>query len=159
MIKNAPAQTASEEELKAAYLYNLALFVQWPERDNRPTFEICQYGVDALGPGGLALAKRELHGRPVKVRVVEGMPVKDCDLLYIPAVQKTDLRKLTASLDGDCVLTVSDIPGAIQQGVAIGLLEERRKIVFEVNLAATGAAELTIGARLLNLAVKVTGGT
>jgi hypothetical protein len=79
--------------------------------------------------------------------------------LYIPSVQKTDLRELMASLDGDCVLTVSDIPDAIQQGVAIGLLKERKKIVFEVNLAATGAAELTIGARLLNLAVKVTGGT
>ncbi len=159
MMNDVPAQTASEEELKAAYLYNIALFVEWPEHHRRTTFDICQYGADALGPGGLALAKRALHGRPVIVRVVSGAPVKDCDLLYIPSVQKTDLRELMASLDGDCVLTVSDIPDAIQQGVAIGLLKERKKIVFEVNLAATGAAELTIGARLLNLAVKVTGGT
>lgn len=158
MMNAAAAETAAEEELKAAYLYNLALFVQWPESSRRPTFAICQYGADALGAGGLALTRRELHGRPVTVRVVDGMPVKDCDLLYIPAEQKTDLRELTASLDGDYILTVSDATDAIRQGVAIGLLEEHRKIVFAVNLAAARAAELAISARLLNLAVEVTGG-
>src|SRR3972149_1046834 len=114
MMNAATAQPATEEELKAAYLYNLALFVQWPESHHRETFNICQYGADALGPGGLALTRRELHGRPVTVRVVDGMLVDDCDLLYIPALQKTDLQELTASLDGVNVLTVSDVPDAIR---------------------------------------------
>jgi len=148
------AQTASESELKAAYLYNFALFVEWPAAD-AGTFTVCQYGSDSLGSGAVALAKRSLRGRPISVHKVTGKDIENCRLLFIPASERARIRDLAQSLRGTTVLTVSDAQGAAREGAAIGLSLEGQKIVFEVNVAEARRNNLVISAKLLSLAQSV----
>jgi hypothetical protein len=148
------AQTASEEELKAAYLLNFALFVQWPS-GNRPTFTVCQYGSDSLGAGGEALARRNLRGKPIVTRRVNHRELADCAILYIPAADRPRIRDLAQAVRGMGVLTVSDAPGAAREGAVIGLSMAGQKIVFDVNVGEARRNNLVISAKLLSLAQSV----
>jgi len=150
----ARAQTADEAELKAAYLLNFAMFVEWPG-DETGTFNICQYGSDTLGSGASALARRTLHGRPIAVHKVTEKNMAGCDLLFIPAADQARIRDLTYGLRGSHVLTVSDAHDAARQGAAIGLAIHERRIVFEVNVAEARRNRLVISAKLLRLAQSV----
>jgi hypothetical protein len=152
----ARAQAATEAELKAAYLFNFALFVEWPDR-GQPTFTICQYGADTLGAGAHALARRTLHGKAITVRKAADNEFTGCDLLYIASSEKSRIRALTASLRGMNILTVSDAPGAAKEGATIGLTVEDKRIVFEVNVAEARKSNLVISAKLLDLARSVVG--
>jgi hypothetical protein len=151
----ARAESANEAELKAAYLLNFAMFVQWPASD-RPTFLICQYGSDSLGSGATALTRRSLHGRPISVRKVTGKDLGDCAVLFIPASERARIRDLTQGLRGTHVLTVSDADGAAREGATIGLSVDGQKIVFDVNVAEARRNKLVISAKLLSLAQSIT---
>lgn len=148
------AESAGEAELKAAYLFNFAMFVEWPARDLR-TFTVCQYGGDTLGSGAAALARQSLRGKPIIVRSAPERGLGGCDLLYIPASDRARIRDLTQGLRGSNVLTVSDAPGAARSGAVIGLAVEGRRIVFEINVAEAKRNNLVISAKLLNLAQSV----
>lgn len=150
----ARAESANEAELKAAYLLNFAMFVEWPA-STRTAFVICQYGSDSLGSGAAALTRRTLRGRPIVVRKVTGKDLADCAVLFIPAAERARIRDLTHSLRGSNVLTVSDADGAAREGAAIGLSVAGQKIVFEVNVAEARRNKLVISAKLLSLAQSV----
>lgn len=150
----AAAQKANEAELKAAFLLNFAMFVEWPPSDTS-SFTICQYGRDHLGSGATALSRRSLRGRPIQVRTVTGKDVESCRLLFIPAPEAARIRDLTQSLRGTGVLTVSDAEGAAREGAAIGLAVEGQRIVFDVNMDEARHNHLNISAKLLNLAQTV----
>jgi hypothetical protein len=151
---HAHADSANEAELKAAYLLNFAMFVQWPASD-RSSFVICQYGSDSLGSGATALTRRSLHGRPISVRKVTGKELADCAVLFIPAAERARIRDLTQSLRGNHVLTVSDADGAAHEGATIGLSVNGQKIAFEVNVGEAKRNNLVISAKLLSLAQTV----
>lgn len=151
---NANAQTANEAELKAAYLLNFALFIEWPARE-RGSFTICQYGNDTLGAGAAALSRRTIRGKAITVRSVTGRAPSGCDVLYIGAAEKSLIRDITHALRGTTTLTVSDAEGAAREGAAIGLSVQGQKIVFDVNLAEARRNNLVISAKLLSLAKSV----
>ena len=150
----AHAETATEAELTAAYLFNFALFVQWPDR-GQPTFTICQYGADTLGAAAKALARRKLNGKAIAVREVADNQFTGCDLLYIASSENPRIKALTAGLRGMSVLTISDAPGAVRDGATICLSVANQKIVFDINIAVARASNLVISAKLLDLAQSV----
>jgi len=150
----ARAQSASEAELKAAYLFNFALFVEWPTR-NKASFTVCQYGSDSLGSGAAALARKSLRGKTITVRQANAKELSGCDMLYIPSSEKARIRDLAQRLRGSNVLTVSDAQGAAREGATIGLSIDGQKIVFEINVAEAKRNSLVISAKLLSLAETV----
>lgn len=151
---DARAETANEAELKAAYLLNFALFIEWPARE-QGNFTVCQYGNDTLGAGAAALSRRTIRGRAITVRSVAARAFNGCDLLYIGAADKRHIREITQALRGTGTLTVSDAPDAAKEGAAIGLSVQGQKIVFDVNLAEARRNSLVISAKLLTLAKSV----
>ena len=151
---DAYAATAKEEELKAAYLLNFAMFVEWPERD-QASFTICQYGSDTLGAGAAALSRRTIRGKAITVRSVTGKQFGGCDVLYIGAAEKSRIRDITQALRGTATLTVSDADDAAREGATIGLLLQGQKIAFDINVAEARRNKLMISAKLLSLAHSV----
>ena len=145
------SQSASEEELKAAYLLNFSMFVEWP-RNDQPTFTICQYGSDTLGVGAAALSRRTLRGKPITLRKVNARELAGCGILYVTASDKGRLRDLVQAARGTGVLTVSDAEGAAREGATIGLSVSGQKIVFDVNMTEARRSNLVISAKLLSLA-------
>lgn len=149
------AQQASEADLKAALIYNFAVFVEWPAgsgRGNDPLFHICVYGEDALGASLGTLERRTVRGRKIAIHhITESGQTRSCELLFVAAAEGRQLTNFLAGTQGSAVLTISDAEAAARTGAMIGLAVESERMVFDINNGAARRNGLTIGSKLLRL--------
>jgi hypothetical protein len=154
-----PAVTRSDVE--AAYLYNFAKFVQWPQdkaADSEP-FSICLLGEDEFGRKlDDLIADETLQGRKIVARrLSSATAAESCQIVFIGQSEETRLSKQLAALNGKPVLTVSDLPQFLEHGGAIQFLLQNNRVRFAVNLASAQQAGLTLSSELLKVAVFVEG--
>jgi hypothetical protein len=149
-----------EYQVKAAYLYNFGRFVEWPPRvtsASTGSFTICVLGEDPFGRAlDATLAGETIGNQKVAARRISGLQQSvDCQILFISSSEAKRLNKIIEALGDSAVLTVSDIPQFSQRRGMIQLLMEGNRIRFEVNLAATQRAGLTLSSELLKVATAV----
>jgi hypothetical protein len=154
-LSSAHAQTANatEFELKAAYLYNFARFVDWPSATGGE-FEICVLGADPFGPAlDKVVSGLSVRGRRVATRRV-GNPVETagCQVLFIAASEDRQLLMILESLGARAVLTVSDMPQFARRGGMIQFVTDANRVRFDVNLAPARDAGLMMKSDLLRVA-------
>ena len=144
-----------EYRLKAAFLYNFALFTEWPSEVGN-TLNLCVYGEDPFGPEidgleGKAVGERRIvvH-RPTSIESLKG-----CQVVFVASSAASSLPHVIASLHGAAVLTVADSPGAADQGAALNMSVVMGRTTFEANLEAARSAKLVLSSKLLRLATKV----
>ena len=154
----ARAQRVDEYHLKAAVLYNLAKFVDWPAEafaDPTAPLVFCVLGAD---PFGLSLDET-LHDhmvgrRPVLVKRVAEVTA-DCHVLFVANSEVRRLPAITDQLGTRAVLTVGEAASFAERGGMIGLLTEGDRVRFAINAGAAEHARLKISARVLALASSV----
>ncbi len=153
-------RTGREQEVKLAYLYNLARFTRWPSGDppEGGAFRFGVWGDDPFGPLWDELIGRTVHGRPVEVvRVRTAREARGCQVVFLAGATVPSVGRMLEALDGWEILTVSDQPGFVDRGGMVGFIRQGEKIRFEVNLDRALAAGLRISAEVLRLAVRVLG--
>ena len=144
-----------EYRLKAAFLYNFALFTEWPA-DMGSTLNLCVYGRDPFGEEIDALQGKPVGARRIVVRrVTSAEGLSGCQVVFIGNPAGDGIRGVLSTLRGATVLTVADAPGAARQGVALNMNLVNNKITFEANLTAVRAANLKLSSKLLSLATEV----
>lgn len=160
-----PAQWIDEHKalkVTAAFLFNFAKFVTWPdtafEHDKVP-FVIGVLGDDPFGHIlEDSTRTRKIRGRSIEIRRYRWSPDEDrqalrsCHLLYISSSEGFRLDEVLAALKKHPVLVVSDIPEFVRAGGMIGLTVENQRIVFEINRESLAKSALIASARLLDLA-------
>ncbi|MDE3165063.1 MAG: YfiR family protein [Acidobacteriota bacterium] len=148
------AQAGSEYELKAAFLYKFASFVEWPREASNPPLCICVLGQDPFGPVlDRIVSGKRVNGRPFTVRRLRpGDPAQGCHILFIAASERRRLKEILDSRQGEPVLTVSDIPGFCETGGGINLALQDNRVRLEINPIAVERAGLQASSRLLALA-------
>jgi hypothetical protein len=149
-----------EYQVKAAYLYNFGRFVEWPAKlttANTGSFTICVLGDDPFGPAlDTTLAGEMIGNQKVAARRISSLQESvDCQILFISLSEAKRLNRIIEALGNSAVLTVSDIPQFSQRRGMIQLVMEGNRIRFEVNLAATQRAGLTLSSELLKVATAV----
>ena len=159
MASSAPAvgQTPTGADVKAAFLFNFARFVEWPAvaaGADPPDFVIGVLGNDAIADSLTEFVKGKLHhGRPLSVRRLGPKhDVTKVHVLFIGASESARLPELLERLGSASVLTVSDADRFAVLGGAIQFRTESDRVRFDVNLEAAEAAGLTINSKLLRLA-------
>lgn len=151
---------ATEFQIKAAYLYNFGKFVRWNGTSDSPdSFDICVIGQNPFGTAlETTVAGEHIDGNNILVRNVSGpQGAAHCRILFVSSSESKRLKPLLTAVKRPNLLTVSDIPGFVQQGGMIELVNEEGRIRFAVNLAAVNDAGLTVSSELLKVAVKVLG--
>ncbi len=149
----------TEYQVEATYLYNFGQFVKWPA-DTAATpnsFDICVLGQDPFGPVlNTILADETIAGKSVVARRIltpqEGL---NCHVLFISSSESSRLKNILTTLGGASVLTVSDLPQFTQRGGMVQFILQQDRVRFEVNLAATESARLTLSSELLKVATNV----
>lgn len=145
----------SEYQLKAAFLYNFALFTDWPANVGN-TLKLCIHGRDPFGP-----ELDELQGRAVGHRqiAIERKPAADalgdCQIVFISGSAADDLPRTLGSLRTAPILTIAESSGAVRQGVMLNMTVTGAKITFSANVKAAQQARLTFSSKLLKLATEV----
>lgn len=150
------AGETSENEVKAAYLFNFAKFVEWPERafaSKTSPIVLCILGDDPFGEALASLEMKKIKGRSITVsRANNKEQVKPCHMLYVSDSEKKELSDVLSKSDNKPCLTVSSIDNFASKGGMIGFVRKGKNIRFEVNLDKIKRVELSVSSRLLNLA-------
>jgi YfiR/HmsC-like len=147
-------QSSGEYDVKAAFLYKFASFVDWPEPARNEAVGICIVGRD---PFGSAL-ERVVEGKTIGGRAFVVRRLKDwkagapCHILFIGGSDPQRLRAVLGQVRHEPILTVGDIPGFCESGGGINLMVVDSKVKLEINVDATARSGLQVSSKLLSLA-------
>src|SRR5258708_5517792 len=127
-MAGAPSEV-NEYQLKAAFLYNFAKFVEWPREafsgPGRP-IQVCVLGENPFGRALVGTMEgKSLNGRPFQVlQVSNARQGSMCQILFVSSSERMRFRAILAEVKAGPVLTVGDTEGfAAAGGVANFTLE------------------------------------
>jgi hypothetical protein len=150
-----------EYRVKAAFLFNFAKFVTWPEPDFslQPNVSLCLVGQDPFGAALTNLENKSVQGRPLGVRrEVKPADLKTCHVVFFADSEREQIPALLKALGDAPVLTVGEGDKFCGQGGMISLFSANQRIQFEVNVDAAQQAGLRMNAQMLKLAAAIHGG-
>jgi TonB family protein len=153
------AQSASEYQVKAAYLYNFAKSTEWPEQSlpvgSSPVvigvFSGDEEFVDALQQ---IVAGKTVGTHAIMVkRVASETEVEFCQLVFFrSSAGHKRTQGLISSLAGANVLLVGEDDAFLAEGGMINLVLKNGTIRFEINTVSLERANIRLSAALLTAA-------
>jgi hypothetical protein len=149
----------SEYQMKAAFLYNFAKYVDWPVSvlPEHAPLVIGVFGEDPFG-GALdeILRNKVISGHPLVARRLTVLrEVTNCQVLFISASEKKHWPEIANALRNRSVLTVSENWDQFTQaGGMIYFFMEDRRVCFDINDSAARKANLNISSKLIQLRKK-----
>jgi len=153
----APAAYA-DSEVKAAFLYRFAGYVEWPAAAMQaPRFVIAVFGADTVAASlERALATIRIKDRPGEVRRIQDIgEARQAHIVYVGAVHADELDTLLPQLANRPVLIVTDGERGLDAGGMLNFRMVGQRVRFEVALDTAQEAGLAIGAELLAVAMQV----
>lgn len=156
----AQAQSATEYQVKAAFLFNFAKFVEWPAEvfpNSDSPLQICVLGPDPFGRDfEQMVVDKTVNGHRIELIHPEGIPqARACQIVFIAYSDRQTLKQILEGLKGASVLTVGDAPGFAQMGGVINFVLDDNRVRFEISLRAADQSHLKLSARLLTVAKQV----
>lgn len=147
---------AGEYQVKAAFIYNFAKFIDWPSGSDGMT--LCLLGEDPFDRDIDIIRGKPVKGRALAVKRIKAVQeAAGCKILFISPAMKAGVTQIVAELKGSHVLTIGDTEGFAQQGVIINFYLEGENVRFEINIEAAKHAGIQISSNLLKLARIVKG--
>ncbi|HEY2929752.1 YfiR family protein [Piscinibacter sp.] len=150
------ARAVEEGELKAAIVFNILLFVEWPPEslpDTGGSLVLCVGPNSALNASLKGLNERPIRNHRLEVRDLP--PASSATTCHAVFVGAADRMRLAAGLKAQRAagaLVVSDDIDAPHDTTAIVLQRIGNRIAFEVNLQPVRQARLQLSSKLLRLA-------
>ena len=155
----AQAQTpaVSEQALKAVLFYKLPLFVyaNVNTTDKRSPINICTLGDSPLGNAVEKLPRMLADGRRIDLRILaSNADSSECQFLFIGRSEADNLESQLRRVQGQRLVTVSDIEGFAQAGgmVEFGLRANDAGVLILINRKAAQKQGIGFNAQLLRLA-------
>jgi hypothetical protein len=155
----AQAPQPTEYQVKAAYLFNFAKFVEWPQKAFAQPTSPLVIGVlgENLFGGDLARTIRDktVDDHPLVVKELHSQAeATNCHILFISPSEKPRLAQILQDLKGVSVLTVGEVERFTEDGGMINFVREGTKIRFQINNPAAVSVGLKISSKLLNAALR-----
>jgi hypothetical protein len=156
-ISFANAQKPTDDQVKAAFVYNFAKFTEWPSdvmKGPDTPFVIGVFGDDNFYKTlKVAAEGKSVQGKPISVmridRIEDG---QKCHMIYIGSSQEENLSYILKEMKNFHVLTVGDMSGFAKRGCMINFTRERDYIRFEINVNAAERSGIKMSSNLLKLA-------
>jgi len=148
---------AQEYDLKAAFLFNFAGFVEWPADAFADAGAPLTIGVLGDDPFGSSLdelvAGETIRNRPLLVRRYRTVEeVEGCQILFVSSSEAERLDQIARVLARRSILTVGESKDFALRAGIIGFELTERRLRLRINLAAASDARLTISSKLLRQA-------
>lgn len=138
-------------DMRAAYLYNFVVFTEWPD-NGKDVINICLLPGQTHMVNVRLLASKQINGRNLRIIEPANRDAADCQLLYIGETMAPGIRQTLSRLANSPVLTVGE---GSQSQAMIQMNVENKRLSFNVDLAQSRRANLTISSKLLRLAKTV----
>jgi hypothetical protein len=147
----------SEDNIKAAFLYNFTKFIQWPPVADTAPFRLCTVAEPAFGTAVDRIIEGEsVAGRSI-VRTSPATPeaARGCHILFLGRLENDRAERWITTLRGTPVLVVGESRGVWDQGAHINFVLDGNRVKFDVNTDATTEAGLHVSSKLLRVAREV----
>lgn len=145
-----------EYEFKALYMMNFVKFIEWPENlepAQKDSITIGIIGQNPFGDATKAIDGKVAKDRKIVIKQFANVKsLESCDILFIPATEKANLKEILTAVRGKSVLTVGEHEDFASHGGIVGFYLENNKLRFEINTDNAADANLKINAQLLKLA-------
>lgn len=146
----------AEYKIKAAFIYNFAKFVEWPQQafvNNNSPVIIGVLGRDPFGDILDDTVKNKTIGKRkiVVTRYKDVSNIGVCHILFISSSEKKRLLKIADKLKGTSILTVGEVKNFARKGGIIGFVRKEDTIGLEINLTNARQAKLKISSKLLKI--------
>jgi len=147
----------TEYQIKAAFLFNFAKFVQWPAGALAEANSPIVIGIIGENPFHDDLARtirnKTVDDHPLVIKEFRALTeATNCQILFICTSEKKRLPEILANLKGSSVLTVGETDRFTETGGMINFFQAGTKLRFKVNQEAAIKAGLKISSKLLSLA-------
>jgi hypothetical protein len=142
-----------EYKLKAVFLYNFTLYIEWEHTAIADEFVIGVLGESAIDePLRQICHSKSWNGKRIVIHHFNSASdISSCHILFIPKNNNEPLDGILSKVPRG-TLTVSEKSGYAEQGTAINFIIVGKKVKFESNLKAINSAGLKASSQLLKLA-------
>lgn len=137
------------EDVKAAFLYNFAKFVEWPDTAFAAAEAPLIFCIVGANPFGNSLdrivTERTASGRRIEIRAdIDPHKPQGCHLVYLPRSASRHVARIVHALgamDHAPVLTVGESECFVDVGGMIRLVEEADRVRFDIDVGAAERAD------------------
>ena len=149
-----------EHQVKAAFLYKFAGYVEWPETAFSATDNNFQIGVvnaDDVADELIRLNNGiQINERPVSIKRFSTTDrISGVQMLFVGHQAGQQLPNILQQVDSAPVLTVTEAEGALESGSIINFVPVDDYIRFEISVTRANRCDIKISARLLNVALNI----
>ena len=160
MTNHSGAQALSEYQIKAAFLFNFAKFVEWPPTAFSDPAAPLILGIVGEDPFGPALEQtvmgKTVNNRSLVIkRFSNRQTLEPCHILFVSQSEQGHLAQIIAAVRSSNTLTVSETEQFLDFGGMVNFLTVGNKIRFEIYQGAAERAGLRLSSKLLSLAATV----
>ncbi len=154
ILVSSQAQGLTEDQIKAAFLFNFMRFVEWPPNAYESAaapIEVCISGNEAIAGMLMESAKKKLiESRAIYVRRVhDGDDLRRCHILFLDADEGRKSGTALSKVAGGPVLTVGETEGFTQRGGVFNFTTQDGRVKLELSLESAAKANLKISAKLI----------
>jgi hypothetical protein len=151
------AELPKEYEVKAAFLYNFAKFVTWPETAFSSPEAPLVIGVLGKDPFGKIL-DNTLRGKKIGAREIHIeryasiAAIRSPHMLFVGNSELATLPEIVDACRAKPILLVGDMEDFAHEGGVVNFYIEKANVRFAINVDAAKKAQLQISSQLLKLA-------
>ncbi len=147
----------TDAQVKAAFIYRFATFIEeWPAA-NRPAAEApITFGYLGDDPVAEAMTNaipgKIIRGHPLVIRRCATLDdLKGCQVLFVSPAEKRNLREVLETAKALGILTVGDAAHFTEVGGMINFVPRNNKVHFEINNDNAEQAKIKISSELLKI--------
>ncbi|BDF95139.1 MULTISPECIES: YfiR family protein [Pseudoalteromonas] len=145
----------SPEQVKSAFLFQIAKFVEFPQISNNRPVTFCFYNIKK-GVGELLKSNSSLkiNNRPIETVLIDkNQQISElsrvCDITYIDETMEDDIIPLWIDTISLNTLTVGESINFLEKGGVISLIQEGNKIRLYINKQQLLRSSFKVQSRLL----------
>jgi opacity protein-like surface antigen len=149
----AAQQPLTEAQARAGFLYNCAMFIEWPTT----AIEGGELVIGVVGAGPVISLMNDMQGRKVNGRVIRIRSLKPTDdlhgvnIVFLGGDARSTLA-LLARIGDAPVLTVGEQDDFTAKGGVVRLYTDQDRLRFEINMTRAEQEGLKVSAKMLGLA-------
>ena len=138
-----------EYELKAAFLYRIMQFAEWPALEEEE-MRLCVVGSPVVRQAIEIVAGEDVQGRPIRVEAAAD--VSACHLVFVSRDAAARAEGVLGQVGTAPVLTVGETEAFLEDGGMIRFITDRNRLRLEVNRSVVTGSGLRLSSQLLKLA-------
>ena len=148
------------DEVKVAFILNIARFVEWPAgqfRNGDQRLRLCIYRSNPFGSAIDTIRDKRVGGRMLRVETVRTAAEEHaCNILFVPPDELGRFTRENEDSTDRPLLTITDLTTgqrawSERRNILVALVREGKRMGVEINLSAVQHSGLQISSELLKL--------